>query len=316
MQMACFADSPKTDKVSGYNKTMKRTSGYNWAKSILFFAIKAILILSVLVIIAGFAEVNNALHPPRLIPPGNTLRKYKVEYQSVNLITDDGIRLSAWYTPPKNGVVILLAHGYGDNRPEWVYEMLAKKDYGVLAWDARAHGESDGKISTIGYLEVLDVKAALDFALAQPGVQHVGAWGGSMGGATLIRATAQFPQIEALFVDSSFDSLDDEFNFLVPYPIINPLAKFIAKTETGINLNQVSPLDDISKISPRPVYIVHSMADIVAPPDSGEKLFNAAKEPRFLWLAKNAPHLAIYLDNPRRYQRRLVGFFDEWLLSK
>jgi len=295
---------------------MKRTSGYNWAKSILIFAIKVILILVILVTIAGFAEVDNALHPPRLIPPGNTLRKYKVEYQSVNLITDDGIRLSAWYTPPKKGVVILLAHGYGDNRPEWVYEMLAKKGYGVLAWDARAHGESDGEISTIGYLEVRDVKAALNFALAQPGVEHVGAWGGSMGGATLIRATAQFPQIEALFVDSSFDSLDDELNFLVPYPFVNPLAKFIARIETGIDLDEVSPLDDIGKISPRPVYIVHSTADIVAPPDSGEKLFNAAHEPRFLWLETSSPHLAIYLDNPRRYQRRLVGFFDEWLLRK
>ncbi len=147
---------------------MKRTSGYNWAKSILIFAIKAILILAILVTIAGFAEVDNALHPPRLIPPGNTLRKYKVEYQSVNLITDDGIRLSAWYTPPKKGVVILLAHGYGDNRPEWVYEMLAKKGYGVLAWDARAHGESDGEISTIGYLEVRDVKAASILLLRNP----------------------------------------------------------------------------------------------------------------------------------------------------
>jgi fermentation-respiration switch protein FrsA (DUF1100 family) len=283
-------------------------------RSVLMFAAKAIAGLFILFVIAGFAEVNNALHPPRLIPPGNTLRKYKVPYQSVNLYTEDGIRLSAWYTPPKNGAVILLAHGYGDNRPEWVYEMLAKKDYGVLAWDARAHGESDGKISTIGYLEVLDVKAALSFALAQSGVTHVGAWGGSMGGATLIRATAQFPQIEALFVDSSFDSLDDEFNFLVPYPIINPLAKIIARTETGIDLKEVDPLADISKISPRPVYIVHSIADIVAPPDAGEKLFNAAKEPRFLWLEQTAPHLAIYLDNPRRYQRRLVDFFNEWLL--
>ncbi len=295
---------------------MKKLSWNFSVRSVVGFTIKALVVLLALVVILGFAEVNNAIHPPRIIPPGNTLRKYKVPYESINLYTEDGIRLSAWYTPPKNGVVILLAHGYGDNRPEWVYEMLAKKDYGVLAWDARAHGESDGTVSTIGYLEVLDVKAALDFALAQPGVQHVGAWGGSMGGATLIRATAQFPQIEALFVDSSFDSLDDEFNFLVPYPIINPLAKFIAKTETGINLDAVSPLDDISKISPRPVYIVHSMADIVAPPDAGEKLFNAAHEPRFFWLEKNAPHLAIYLDNPRRYQRRLVGFFDEWLLGK
>jgi fermentation-respiration switch protein FrsA (DUF1100 family) len=277
---------------------------------------KIIVSIFILTIVLSFAEVNNALHPPRLIPPGNTLRKYKIEYQSVDLITEDGIRLSAWYTPSKNGAVILLAHGYGDNRPEWVYVMLAKKGYGVLTWDARAHGESDGNISTIGYLEVLDVEAALNYALAQPGVEHIGAWGGSMGGATLIRATAEFPRIEALFVDSSFDSLDDEFDFLVPYPFINPLAKFIAKVETGISLDEVNPLDKIGKISPRPVYIVHSKADIVAPPDAGEKLFNAAKEPRYLWLEDNPPHLAIYLDNPRRYQRRLVDFFDQWMLGK
>ena len=285
-------------------------------KSFFRFAGTAIAGFIIALSLIGFAEVNKALHPPRLIPPGNTLRKFKIEYQSVDLVTEDGIRLSAWYTPPRDGAVILLAHGYGDNRPEWVYQMLARKGYGVLAWDARAHGESDGEISTIGYLEVRDVKAALDFALVQPGVEHIGAWGGSMGGATLIRATAQFPQIEALFVDSSFDSLDDEFDFLVPYPFINPFAKFIAKIETGISLDEVSPLDEIGKISPRPVYIVHSTADIVAPPDAGERLFNAAAEPRFLWLEQDAPHLAIYLDNPRRYQRRLVDFFDEWLLGE
>lgn len=295
---------------------MKNKAGNFAARFILVSLLKTLVILAGMIFLLATFEVNNALHPPRLIPPGNTLRKYKVVYQPVNLLTEDGIRLSAWYTPPKNGAVILLAHGYGDNRPEWVYEMLAKKGYGVLAWDARAHGESDGKISTIGYLEVLDVKAALDYALAQPNVKHIGAWGGSMGAATLIRATARFPQIEALFVDSSFDTLDDEFNFLVPYPGVNALSKLIVQVETGIDLDQVSPLNDISKISPRPVYIVHSTADIVAPPDAGEKLFNAAKEPRFLWQEENAPHLAIYLDNPRRYQRRLVGFFDEWLLGQ
>ncbi len=162
---------------------------------------------------------------------------------------------------------------------------------------------------------MLDVKAALDYVLAQPGVEHVGAGGGPTGGATMIRATAQFPKIEALFVDSSFASLDDEFDLLVPYPLINPLAKLIARIETGININHVSPLDAIGRISPRPVYIVHSMAATVAPPDAGEKLFNAAHEPRYLWMEENAPHLAIYLDNPRRYRKRLVGFFDEWLLA-
>lgn len=285
-------------------------------RSILMFVAKAIAGTMVALILLGFFEVNKVLHPPRLIPLGNTLRKYKIPYQSIDLLTNDGIHLAAWYTPPKNGVVILLAHGYGEKRPEWVYELLARKKFGVLAWDARAHGQSGGEISTIGYLEVLDVKAALDFALAQPGVEHVGAWGGSMGAATLIRAAAEFPQIEAVFADSSFTSLDDEVNYLVPYPLINPLAKFIAQAETGIRLEAVDPLEDIARISPRPVYIVHSKADAVAPPDAGERLFNAAREPRFLWETETAHHLQMYLDNPRRYQRRLVEFFDQWLLGK
>jgi len=295
---------------------MNKTRAKNWTKSIFIFVLRLAVGVSVLTIMFGFAEVNKVLHPPRIIPPGNTLRKYHIPYQDVDLITKDGIRLSAWYTPPRKGVVILLAHGYGDNRPEWIHALLAKKGYGVMSWDARAHGESGGEISTIGYLEVLDVRAALDYVLAQPGVEHIGAWGGSMGGATLIRAAAEFPEIEALFIDSSFDSLDDEINYLVPYPVINPLAKLIATTETGISPDAVDPLDDIAKISPRPVYIVHGTGDTVAPPDAGRKLYEAAKDPRFLWEAQNIQHMLIYLDNPRKYQRRLLGFFEEWLLSK
>jgi fermentation-respiration switch protein FrsA (DUF1100 family) len=295
---------------------MKEIRGNKRIRSALKLTIKVILTLAIAIIILASIEVNHVLHPPRIIPQGKTLRKYDIPYQNVDLITDDGIRLSAWYTPPKNGAVILLAHGYGEKRPEWVYALLARKDYGVLAWDARAHGSSGGDISTIGYLEVLDVKAALKYVLAQPGVQHVGAWGGSMGAATIIRAAADFPEIEAVFSDSAFESLEDEINYLIPYPLVNPLAKFMAMAETGIPLNAVDPLEDIAKISPRPVYIVHSTSDAVAPPDAGKKLFNAAREPRFLWEEANVTHLQMYLDNPRKYQRRLIDFFNEWLLGK
>ena len=287
------------------------------ARSLLNVTLIVTTILPILAIGFGYVEVNRVLHPPRTVAQGKTLRKYNIPYQSVELVTEDGIRLSAWYTPPtRKPAVILVAHGFGDQRPEWVYEMLARKGYGVLAWDARAHGESGGEISTVGYLEVLDVKAALDYALAQPGVEHVGAWGGSMGAATLIRAAAQYPEIEALFVDSSFTSLNDEFDYLVPYPVINPLAKFLAELETGIQLKDVSPIDVIAQISPRPVYIVHSTGDTVAPPEAGEKLFNAAREPRFLWLEEGVPHQQIFLANPLRYKKRMIGFFDEWLLGK
>ena len=74
-------------------------------------------------------------------------------------------------------------------------------------------------------------------------------------------------------------------------------------------------MDDIGQISPRPVYIVQSADDAITPPDSGEKLFNAAREPRYLWVEENAPHMQTFLDDPRRYKKRLIDFFDAWLLG-
>lgn len=294
---------------------MKKSWSY-WSRLGFTFAVRAFVALAALIILLGFAEINEVLHPPRKVSSGTVLARWNIKYQSVDLLTDDGIRLSGWYTPPRNGAVILLAHSYGDHRPEWVYQILARKGYGVLAWDARAHGKSGGDISTIGYSEVLDVKAALNYVLAQPGVEHVGGWGGSMGGAKMIRATVQFPEIEALFVDSSFASLSNEFDFLIPYSLITPLAKLLMKIETGINIYDVDPVDDIAKISPRPVFIAQGTADTSAPPDSATKLFSAAGNPRYLWTEEGIPHLGLYFHNPCRYQRRLVDFFNQWLLKK
>jgi fermentation-respiration switch protein FrsA (DUF1100 family) len=285
-------------------------------RPILLILLTVLALFALIIVGIGYVEVNKVLHPPRRVAGGKTLRELDIPYQSIDLLTSDGVRLSAWYTPPRNGAVILVAHGYGDHRVVWVHEILVRKGYGVLAWDARAHGTSGGDISTIGYLEVLDVKAALDFALSQPGVEHVGAWGGSMGGATLIRAAAQYPEIKALFVDSPFASLEDELNYLIPYPIINPLARMLAQAETGINVDDVSPLKVIGQISPRPVYLVQGTGDRTAPPDSAERLYQMAKEPRFLWVEENVPHLAMYADKPRRYKKTLIEFFDAWLLGE
>lgn len=258
----------------------------------------------------------DVLHPPRRIPPGTTLREENISFQQIDLYTEDGIRLTAWYTPPKNGAVILLAHGYGDNRPEWIHALLAKRDYGVLAWDFRAHGESDGNISTLSYQEVLDVKAALDFVVSQPDVKHIGGWGGSMGGATMIRAAAHFPQIEAVISDSSFSSLNQQIDFLAPYPVINSIARLLLQIQLQTDLERISPTSVIHLISPRPVYIIHGGNDSLAPVESAQVLYSAALEPKSLWVEENAIHLGIHLDNPARYQRRIVRFFDEWLLNK
>ena len=137
-----------------------------------------------------------------------------------------------------------------------------------------------------------------------------------MGGATMIRAAAEFPQIEALVVDSSFSSLNEEIDFLAPYPLVNPMAKSFIGIFLGVDLDSSSPAALIGKISPRPVFIIQGTGDTVASPESAQKLYDAAGEPRYLWTEENVIHLGMYLNNPRKYKRRVIDFFDENLLHK
>lgn len=133
-------------------------------------------------------QAYNYVHPRRLdLPSGELLRENGIPYREIELTASDGVRLAAWYTPPQNGALILVAHGYGDRRSEEFYSLFAEHGFGVLAWDFRAHGASGGDLVTLGYHEVLDVETALVFALAQSGVEHIGGWGGSMGAVTMIR---------------------------------------------------------------------------------------------------------------------------------
>ncbi|HEX9388294.1 MAG TPA: alpha/beta hydrolase [Anaerolineales bacterium] len=296
---------PRTDNRSGY-----------WVKLILAAIFSLFLALIVSVLWVSYQQAIDYLHPVRHTASGELLKANGIDFKDVELITEDNIKLSAWYTPSQNGVVILVAHGYGDKRAEDFYALFASHGYGVIAWDFRAHGKSEGNFSSLGYYEILDAKAALDFALAQRDVEHVGAWGGSMGAVTMIRATAEYPEIEALVADSPFATLDDEMNLRVPFPIMRSFIRFFAERESGISIDSVRPLDDIGSIKPRPVFLIQGMGDGMVPLDSAQRLFDAAGEPRQLWMENDVPHLNMYAYYKTRYTKRVIKFFDEYLLAK
>jgi fermentation-respiration switch protein FrsA (DUF1100 family) len=287
-----------------------------WVRLAIMTTLSLVITFAVMLTWVSYRQTQNYLHPVRGTVSEDLLNTYGIEPESIELTTEDNVKLAAWYTPPQNGVVIVVAHGYGDKRSEYYYLLFARKGYGVLAWDARAHGESGGEFSSIGYYEVLDAKAALDFALTQPGVEHIGAWGGSMGAVTMIRATAQYPEIEALVADSPFATLEEQMDLRVPFPLMRPLIRFFAKNETGIRLDMVRPLDDIARISPRPVFIIQGMGDRMVSIDSAQSLYDAAGEPRQLWLEDGVPHLGMFVSYKVEYTERVIGFFDKYLLGK
>jgi len=287
-----------------------------WARLVLTTILSLLVASAGTIIWVSYQQTMSYLHPVRHTASGALLQVNGIEFQDVELTTEDNVKLSAWYTPSQNGVVILVAHGYGDKRAEDFYVLFASHGYGVIAWDFRAHGKSGGEFSSLGYYETLDAKAALDFALAQPSVKHIGAWGGSMGAVTMIRATAQYPEIEALVADSPFATLEDEMNLRVPFPMMRSLIRFFAERKSGMSLDWVRPVDDIALISPRPVFIIQGMGDGMVPPDSAQRLYDAAGEPRQLWVEDDVPHLNMYAYYKTRYTKRVIKFFDEYLLGK
>ena len=286
---------------------------FNIFLTIIFSITLAIIFLSIY-----FTNVwtQSILHPTKTSPTGSFLKENNIDYQEIKLITKDDLKLSAWYTPPKNGVVILVAHGYADNRPESLYAMFVENGYGVLAWDFRAHGDSEGEISSLGYYEQLDVEAALDFALAQDGVEHIGAWGGSMGGATVLLTASKRTEIKAVIADSAFPSLEDVLRLNMPFKILQPFVLFFGEYHSGAQIDEVNPVDVINQISPRAVFIIDGWQGGAIAMNSPYRLYDAANQPKEIWVEDGVPHLGTYANNPKRYENKVIQFFDAWMLEK
>ena len=266
------------------------------------------------------------VHPKRILPQRTPADVGIAQWHDVSFQSEDGLRLVGWYVPAQNGATVILVHGLGGHRAQLLDDaaLLVETGYGVLLFDLRNSGASEGEVTTLGYLETMDVGGALAFVEAQPEAdpERLGLLGHSMGGATAIRAAARYPQVKALVAESTFTSIEDNVSEsitaltgLPPFPFA-PLVVWFGEREAGIDIGQVSPIDAIGTISPRPVLIVHGELDSVISAENAPRLYAAAGEPKELYLIPNAGHGGLLQAQPEEYRRRVVGFFDRYLLQE
>jgi fermentation-respiration switch protein FrsA (DUF1100 family) len=258
--------------------------------------------------------------------PGARPIDYGLVYEDVAVTTPDGLRLAGWYVAPRNGVLILLQHGYKSHRGEMLNEaaMLARHGYGSLLMSVRAHDMSDGELITFGQREMLDLQAWFDLARRRPdaGAVRFGMIGNSLGGSLAIQFAATHPEIAAVVANSAFSSLRDTvdtsvryFTGLPPFPFA-PLITFWAEREGQFRTDDVDATRWIGRLSPRPVLLMQGGQDIVISRDSGRRLYEAAREPKFLWFDAALGHTKFDTVRPEEYEQRVVGLFDRYLLNR
>jgi fermentation-respiration switch protein FrsA (DUF1100 family) len=197
------------------------------------------------------------------------------------ITTEDGQRLHAWYAPgPASAPVLVWSHGNGgniDSRRE-VLLALARRGLAVLAYDYRGYGKSGGSPDEAGVY--LDAVAAFDSEVARGrDSRAIACFGESLGGAVSIELALRRP-CAAVIAVSTFTRLED-----VARVHYGPLGALAGK--------RFDSLGRIARLSV-PILIAHGDQDEIIPFELGQRLFEAAPEPKRFHRIAGASHNDVF----------------------
>jgi dipeptidyl aminopeptidase/acylaminoacyl peptidase len=289
------------------------------------------LVVILLILVGSWASVKTRTEAHRLITnpretrmlPRETPADRGLAFEDVSVRTADGLNLVGWYIPSPGQPAIIVQHGYKDSRAIMlgVAALLRQHGYAVLVTTVRGHDHSDGETIGLGSVEMRDLEAWWDWLTVRPGVDRnrVGIFGASMGGSLVLQYAAQNRALKAVVADCAFSSITDTvetsvrfFTGLPPFPFA-PMILFWVEGELGVDASTIDAKQWIPRISPRPVFLLQGGADVVVSPESGRRLFEAAKEPKELWFEPDLGHAEFLKKRPDEFEKRVVAFYDKYL---
>jgi uncharacterized protein len=239
---------------------------------------------------------------------------WSVPHEDVTLHTSDGLDLAGWYAPAKNGATIILVHGSGGSRAGGIKAratMFARHGFGVLLYDARGGGDSEGRPEAVGWTWHRDVEAAVDF-LAARGVTNIGAFGLSTGAEVVLETAGRDSRIKAVGGEGTEARSVTEIR-LLPHTVSNVFTGLYTAgmfTVHHVLSHTASPPSlekQVAKITPRPLFLISSGDDYER--DLNRAYYRAATGPKMLWEIPDATHTGGLSAHPREYERRVTSFF-------
>ncbi len=242
--------------------------------------------------------------------------------QEIAFTSRDGVPLSGWYLPRENApAAIIYSHGLFRSRLEMLEraEKLWQEGYAGLLLDFRRHGKSGGELTSMGYLERLDIIGATRYlADSLQFKEPIVVYGISMGAAAALLAAAEEPAIAGLIVDSSFLSFDETiahhanlFFHLPAFPIANEVSLF-TKWRIGFDADEFDLRRAVQKIGDRPILFMAGGADVRMPPEIARTLYEASPSThKNLVVIPNAPHGAGFRTEREMYMKAVLNFLHE-----
>jgi fermentation-respiration switch protein FrsA (DUF1100 family) len=239
----------------------------------------------------------------------------------VSIKSGDGLDLvgDIFNTDANSHKWLIAIHGYTGKR-EHMYSYAryyAEKGYNILTPDMRSHGDSEGKLIGMGWLDKEDVKLWIDYVLGMDPQAEIVLHGVSMGGATVMMTSGEdLPDnVKAVIDDCGYTSVWDEFTdearylfHISQFPILYT-ASVISKIRAGYSFQEASAIEQVKKTN-IPIFFIHGSEDNFVNTDMVYSLYEACPTKKDLYVVEGAGHgQALYL-NPELYFEKVFGFID------
>jgi dienelactone hydrolase len=241
-------------------------------------------------------------------------------HENVSFRTADGLRLRGWYVPSKNGAAVISFPGRkGTQDPA---RILARHGYGVLLFDRRGEGESEGDPNGWGWAGHRDVAAAVRFLQGRPDVEdnRIGGIGLSVGGEMMLESAAKSQGLEAVVSEGAGErSVRENLDMTGSgkWLGIPSMAALTAGTALFSDNRPPESLKDlVGRIAPTPVLFIYGEHGQDGERNLNPTYYRSAGEPKEIWEVPGSGHVGGITAQPKEYERRVIGFFDRALLGR
>ena len=238
-------------------------------------------------------------------------------YEQVEFTTADGLHLKGWYIRSRNRAAVISFPGRASSQKR--AKLLARHGYGVLLFDRRGEGESEGDPNAFGWQGVRDIPAAVAFLQRQPDVdpERIGGIGLSVGGEMMIEAAADSSDLRAIVSEgaSARSVRDVSANGSGWQELIG---NSVATVATSVFTNNLPP-PTLKSLVPEisgATFFVYGEHGQPAERPANHDFYAAARGHTAIWEVPGSGHIGGTEARPKEYERRITEFFDRWLSAK
>lgn len=243
--------------------------------------------------------------------------------EKISINSFDGLKLQGYFLKANTNNFAVVVHGYGAKAMEMqqYVKLFYEKNYNILTFDNRGHGNSQGKTITMGYYDYKDVQTWIDFLIKKYPQCKIVVFGLSMGGATvcMYSGTKKPQNVKAIISDCAYSSAYDVFNNIANKSIILSIIptmkayNIYLKYRIGFKLTDVEPKEMVKKCDV-PILFIHGDKDMFVPFYMRDVLYNntSSKFRHKLTINKAGHALSLPLAN-EKYKNTVYNFLNEYL---